>query len=143
MPNWIAISLTDIADANVIGKVDALRDEAQARGMSDPFPRITKKVVDLLRACIGFSGRYQVDSDTTTIPASLLELATMKIVRDAAKSIGLALSDDEKADEKTFESRINLIRQGEWPIEAADTPIAPNTVPSGSGFYGSDTPLEM
>jgi hypothetical protein len=73
---------------------------------------------------IGFSGKYIADQDTTALPGSLRDLAIKKIIRAMTVAVNLALTADEKDDERTYESRLDKIRQGQWPIELADNPVA-------------------
>ncbi|MDE2105144.1 MAG: hypothetical protein KGL39_48400 [Patescibacteria group bacterium] len=143
MPNWIAITLAQLEAASLLGIVDTMRDEARDRGLADPWTTLTPQITDELRACIGFSGRYQLDTDTTKIPRGLLPLALKKIVREMSRSLGRSLSDDEKSDEKTYEARLDLIRTGQWPVEAPDTPGDSNTVPGAPGLFGSDTQIQL
>lgn len=135
MSNWSAISLALLNNSSLLGIVDAMREEAQGRGLVDPWPVASAQTVDELRGCIGFSGKFALDSDATKIPRGLLQLALKKIVREMSRSLGRALSDDDVRDEKTYEARLADLRDGCWPIEPADDPIAAatavaNAVPS-------------
>jgi hypothetical protein len=127
MPNWSEISLDLLQAANLTGIVDALREEALARGMEDPWPETCAQVTDELRACIGFSGKYQLDADTAAIPKGLLKLALNRTVREISRRVGRALSADERDDDKLFEKRLDQIRSGQWPIEPPDNPLPSNT----------------
>ena len=123
MPNWRPIVLSDLNAASVSGKVALIQSAAAARSLPDPAPAAIANVTLELRGAIGFSGKYSVDQDATALPASLLELAIAKIVRAMARAIDLPFSPDDTADERTYESRLDKIRLGQWPVETADNPV--------------------
>jgi len=123
MPNWTIIAPTALDEASIRGIVEKYRDEAAARSLPDPATLIAQQV-DELRACIGFSGKYQLDADTTKVPRGLLPLVVRKVIREMSRSLGVALSDDDRADDKFYESRLDLVRQGDWPVETSDNPVA-------------------
>ncbi len=129
MPNWTEITLDLLNAANMTGIVEALREEATSRGMADPWPETCAQVTDELRACIGFSGKYQLDADTAAIPRGLLRFALGRIVREISRRVGRSLSADEKDDDKLFEKRLDQIRVGQWPIEPPDNPIVTGIAP--------------
>lgn len=124
MANWTTITVANLNASSVSGKVATIRQIATAKTMPDPAPAAIANITAELRGAIGFSGKYIVDQDATKLPNSILDLAIKKMVRDMSKTVNLPLSVDESADERTYEARLEKIRQGQWPIETADTPIA-------------------
>lgn len=145
MSAWSPLSLAQLQSTSLLGVVTALRDEAAAQGLADPWAAVAAQVTAELRALIGASNRYPLDGDTTALPASLLPLALKKAVREMKKALGTALSVDEQAEEKIYESRLALLRTGDWPVEAPDNPIPADTVPpsAATGFYGSADPVAL
>ncbi|HEY5079415.1 MAG TPA: hypothetical protein VII43_06190 [Opitutaceae bacterium] len=129
MSNWQEITLDLLNAANLTGVVDAMRDEAVARGMADPWPETSAQAVDELRACIGFSLKYTLDANTAAIPKGLVRLTLNRIVREMSRRVGRALSADERDDDKLFEKRLDQIRAGQWPIEPPDNPMPSATPP--------------
>lgn len=123
MSNWRPIILNDLNAASVSGKVVIVRNAASARSLPDPAPAAIGNITQEMRAAIGFSGKYQVDQDGTALPAGLLDLAIKKIVREMVRAVNLPLTADEQSDERTYESRLDKIRLGQWPIDPADNPV--------------------
>jgi hypothetical protein len=123
MSNWRPIILSDLTAASVSGKVTIIRNAASGRSLPDPAPAAIAAITQELRGAIGFSGKYIVDQDTTALPNALLDLAIKKIVREMVRSVNLPLTADEQADERTYESRLDKVRQGLWPIDPADNPV--------------------
>ena len=124
MSNWRPIVLNDLTAASVSGKVTIVRNAAAARSLPDPMPPAIALVTQELRAAIGFSGKYTVDQDPTALPSGLLDLGIKKVVREMTRAVNLPLNPDEQSDERTFESRLEKIRTGNWPIDPADNPVA-------------------
>ena len=73
---------------------------------------------------MGFSGRYTIDVDSAKIPSGMKPLALRKIVREMSRTIGRELTEDDRTDEKTYESRLDAIREGRWPVEPPDNPAS-------------------
>ena len=131
MSNWRTILLSDLTAAAASGKVGIIQAAATARGLPDPAAAAITMVTQELRATIGFSGKYAVDQVSTSIPSGLLDLAIKKIVREMTRAVQMGLTPDEQADEKTYESRLDKIRMGQWPIDLPDTPIVTGQVTVG------------
>lgn len=119
--NWLPLTADDLADARAAKLIEALRTKALGLDQTDPLPRAAETVVAELRAAIGFSGRYTLDADAKTIPASLKELAVQRVVRVAKQRVLLALTDAEQKDEALYQRRIEQLAAGQWPIEKPDT----------------------
>ena len=124
MANWTTLTADDLNASSVAGKVAQIRTIATRKALPDPVPAAIALIVAELRGAIGFSGRYILDADATTLPASLHDLAIKKIVRDVSKAVSFPLTADEIADERTYESRLDKIRTGQWPVEKPDNPVA-------------------
>lgn len=123
MSNWRPITTDDLNAASVSNKVTLIRNVATQRSLPDPAPAAILVVTQELRAMIGFSGKYAIDQNATAIPNGLLDLAIKKIVREMCKAVQYPLSKDEEADEKTYETRLDKLRSGQWPVDAPDNPI--------------------
>ncbi len=120
MPNWITLSASDLNDARAAKLVEALRTKALAVGQSDPVPRAVETVTAELRAAIGFSGRYVLDADATTVPASLKDLAAQRVIRAAKQRLLMAFTEAEQEDEKLYQRRLEQLTAGKWPVEKPD-----------------------
>ncbi len=129
MPNWTAISAADLNDHTVAELMDALRQQALGAGQTDPMPRIVEEVTNEIRGAIGFSGRYQVDADLTTVPKTLKEMAVKKITRTLKGRLQLALLEEEKTDSATYENRLKALINFGWPVDAPDNPL-PTPLPT-------------
>jgi hypothetical protein len=125
MPNWITITSDDLNDRTVAELFDALRQEALAAGQTDPMPRIIDDVTNQIRNAIAFSGRYQLDAVTSALPKALKEIAVKKITREMKGRLAQPLSETETADAKIYEDRLKALIDYRWPIDNADTPLAP------------------
>lgn len=96
MSRWISITVEDLEDAKVAAMVDALRTAALQSGQTDPAPRRIQTVVDNIRRKIASCPQNQLDADTTTIPASLLDMAVDLILADLKGRLEIELTQDER-----------------------------------------------
>ena len=129
MPAWTAITAADLNDHTVAELVAALRQEALAIGQTDPLPRIIVEVTNEIRGAIGFSGRYSVDADLTTVPNTLKEMAVKKITRTMKGRLQMPLLKDEEKDAATYESRLEALINFAWPVDKPDTAL-PSPLPT-------------
>lgn len=133
MPAWITITAADLDEARVAELVAALRQEALGVGQSDPMPGIIQKIVDEVRSCISFCHSTRLDVDPAKIPANLKDMVVQKVIRVMKARLLQPQSDDEKAEEATYQRRLVLLTKCEWPVDTTETPIAVATVqPQGS-----------
>ncbi len=133
MPAWITITAADLDEARVAELVAALRQEALGVGQPDPMPGIIQKIVDEVRSCIGFCHSTRLDVDPAKIPANLKELVVQKVIRVLKARLLQPQTDDEKAEEATYQKRLMLLTQCAWPVDTTDTPLGVATVqPQGS-----------
>jgi hypothetical protein len=120
MPNWIAITQSDLEDAKVAALVDALRTSALATGQTDPAPRVIADVVTEMRGQIGNHNR--VDSDATKIPASLKPIAVLLILFALKNRLEIALTEDERTEQRRCHEQLNRIEDGKRQVETPDSP---------------------
>ncbi|OAM89339.1 hypothetical protein OH491_13550 [Termitidicoccus mucosus] len=133
MSRWIPITLENLHESRTAKLVEPLRTKVLAEGQPDPLPpAITRTVVEI-RAAIAFSGKYRVDRDAAKIPASLLDLAVLAVVRKLKGRALMPLNDTEKEDERTYQKRLEQLNAGKWPVEIADDPEPGPVVQSGGG----------
>jgi hypothetical protein len=133
VPAWIIITAADLDEARVAELVAALRQEALGVGQPDPMPGIIQKIVDEVRSCIGFCHSTRLDVDPAKIPANLKELVVQKVIRVLKARLLQPQTDDEKAEEATYQKRLLLLTQCAWPVDTTDTPLGVATVqPQGS-----------
>ncbi len=119
---WQTLTIADLQAARHAELVDAVQRKAKAIGQADPIPVAIAKVVAEVRGVIAFSGRYSVDATTTTIAPNLADLCVQKISRSLMPRIGRALTEDEKAEEKVYQKRLEDLRDGSWPVDEPTTP---------------------
>jgi hypothetical protein len=132
MPNWTTISLLDLQEARAAKLVEALTTKALGDGQPDPSAGIVAKVVDELRAAIGFSGRYVLDAVDSSVPASLKDLAVQKVIRLAKTRLMMSLNDAEREEERTYQKRLETLISGKWPVESPDSPLSSSLVQSSA-----------
>ncbi|HEY1791557.1 MAG TPA: hypothetical protein VGG34_01450 [Opitutaceae bacterium] len=123
MSNWVTVTTDNLNASSVSGKVAIIRQIATNKGMPDPAPAAIATITGELRAVVGFSGKYALDTVLTAIPGGLLDFAVKKIVRDMSKTVGIQLTEDERTDEKVYEARVDKIRLGDWPIDLPDNAL--------------------
>jgi hypothetical protein len=118
MPNWILLTESDLNDATAAPIILAAASSVLAAGQPDPLPNLIAATVEELRGVIGFSGKYQLDGTSdATIPSNLKKMAVEKVCREARKRLRLQQQPADIEDEKTYQARLNAIRDGKWPIE--------------------------
>jgi hypothetical protein len=125
MPRWITLSLTDLNEFKVAELVEALRTEALAEAQGDPMPGMIGDTARELRAAVAFSGKYKLDANPETIPASLRALGAKKVVRELKGRLEIALKKKEETDDDIYEKRLVALKDGKWPVEEPDTVLSP------------------
>lgn len=127
MSRWIPITLADLEDAKVAKLVTALRTKALATvpAQTDPSPRITQSVITDIRRKIASCASNRVDADETTIPASLLPLATDLIIFRLKNRLEIELTQDERDNRSAHEATLNRIAACTDVIDQPDTPATP------------------
>ncbi|PTX95763.1 hypothetical protein [Opitutus sp. ER46] len=137
---WITLTIDDLNDARAGALVTAMRTKALAEGQSDPSPRVIQMVVDEIRRCIAFAQQTPLETDPTTIPQGLREMAAQKIIRVMKARLLQALTDDEKTAEQLYQKRLEQLTRAEWPVDKPATPLDPSPVNASlTGYFGSDT----
>lgn len=130
MDNWIIITDQDLDDAKVAELIDALRQEALREDppQPDPVPAIIRTVVDEIRNCIRMCPDTPVDVDPLKISRNLKEMAVAKIVRVAQQRLQMPFSDEQTAEERLYQKRLEMLTRCEWPVKKPDDPEADNQV---------------
>ena len=128
---WITITTANLQDSRAATMIAAVQTTALASGQSDPVPNIIASVCGEVRGAIGFSGKYQVSATASTVPPNLKDMTVQKIIRMAIRRLnqGALLTEDDRQEERVYESRLNLIREGRYPVDLPDDPmpVAPST----------------
>lgn len=132
MPRWIPVTLSDLEDSKVAKLVTALRTKALAVGQTDPSVRVIASVVTDIRRKIASCRMNRTDADETTIPASLLPLATDLIIFRLKNRLEIPLTEDERNSQRSYESTLNRIAACDDVIEQPDDAETP-AVESTSG----------
>src|SRR5256885_1255991 len=86
---------------------------------------------------MGFCVRYTNDAcygslDPNVIPPNIKNIAGQKIGRKLNGRLNMSLTDQERDDERSYDRRLNLIREGNWPIDVTNNPGNNLSVKQGS-----------
>ena len=123
---WISISEAMLNDAKAAPLIAAVANTNLAAGQGDPIPNLVASIAEEIRGAIGFAGKYQVSATVLTIPPNLKDMAVQKCVRICKRRLEQTLTQDERDEESTYQKRLGLIREGKWPVDNPDDPIAVN-----------------
>jgi len=123
MQNWIPITVDNLYDTKVAALVDACRTAALAQGQTDPTSRDIQSCIDRIRAEVSGCRTNQVDSDLTTIPKSLLDLACRMIIRKMKGRLEIELTTQEMREWDSDESYLKRIQLGAVPVDQPDAPV--------------------
>lgn len=136
---WIQITIADIQASRSGPLVLGFQTTALAPGQPDPVPVIIAQVTEEIIGSIGFSGRYTMDAsygsvNPNVIPPNLKDLAVEKICRKLKGRFtgSVGLTTDEREDEKDYERKMSLIRDGRYPIDVTNNPGNNLSVRGGS-----------
>jgi len=120
---WITLTAADLTDARAASLVEAVRLKVRDPGQRDPLAGLIDSVISELRGCIGFKSHAKLSATAGTIPPNLSLLAKEKICRVMKGRIAMALTDAEKEDERSYQSRLAALRDGEWPVDLPTDPM--------------------
>ena len=128
---WIAVSVTDLQNAQAGALVTAFQSTALASGQADPTGPTIAQVSDELLGDIGFSGRYTMDASQGTlvpnlIPPNLKDVCVKRVVRIMRGRLEMSLTADQIQDERTYQSIRTQIRKGQYPIDLTNNPSGSN-----------------
>lgn len=121
--SWVTITIADLKDAKAAALIDACRTAALGDGQSDPTPAIIADVTARIRAEAAACRANVLDADTTRIPAELKSLACRMIIRQCQSRLQLALTEDEREEQRNDLRYLERIAKCEVPISATDDPI--------------------
>ena len=122
--SWTAITIQDLYNSQVAPLIDAANSVALGSGQT---ARVTGAIAGVVLDIRGQCARVNIlDSDTTKIPASLKNLAVDMIFCRLKRSLQMELTEDERSNLKSCESRLQLIGDGKGFIDPPDSPIAVN-----------------
>lgn len=127
MSRWIPVTLSDLEDSKVAKLVTALRTKALAVGQTDPSPRVIQSVVTDIRRKIASCRNNRVDADETTIPASLLTLATDLIIARLKGRLEIELTKFEDDQLSRHETTLNRIASCADVVDEPDDSAEPET----------------
>jgi hypothetical protein len=124
---WIQIIEGDLNDARSAPVILAAQTTVLAQGQADPLPALIDKVTQEIRGVVGFSGKYNMDgASLTTVPLNLKDMAVSKIVRLAKQRLNMPWQPADTDDEKTYQARLNSLRDGRWPVDIPDVVASVN-----------------
>lgn len=133
---WTTLTGAMLDDAKAAALVAALRTAALGPTQADPVPGILADVVVRIRMEIAAGGRTRLSADATLIPPSLKRLALRMTLREGQSRLNalgaLALSEDERIEEKNDLRFLERIAKGEISVEEPTDPEAVPTVQSSS-----------
>lgn len=130
--SWIAITIDTLYEAKVAALVDACDSAALATGQANRSAGITQGVVNEIRNAVATCSQNQVDSDTTTIPESLRDLAVDLINARLKATLEMPLTEDEKSTITWRRQQLRDIARCELVVDQPDTAVAPD-VQGGGG----------
>lgn len=137
---WIILTIADLNDVRAGKMIEAARTKALADGQADPLPGAIAKVVAELRAAVAF-GNAALDQDTAKIPESFRDMAAQKVFRLLKARLMMALTEDEKEEERTWQKRLEQLCAGRWPVDATSAPTTAPAVQGGAAVeLASSTP---
>jgi len=122
---WTSITITDLNASKLAPLVSALRTAALASGQSDPVDEIKATVITRIRNKVSTCATNKVETDTTTIPASLKALACRMIIREAKGRLEIDLTEDERTQQGIDEKELTAVSRCELVVDQADVPTAP------------------
>lgn len=143
MPLWIPITVGTLNEAKVAALITAASSAAKATGQADRAAGIIQGVVDEIRLKIASCPRNSVDSDLTTIPKGLRDLAVDIIIARLKNAIEEELTDYEVAGLGRHERRLNRIADCKELVDLPDDPVDPDVDLGGGGTWGSGTKIPM
>jgi hypothetical protein len=131
MANWLAITIATLNEASLAALIEACDSAALGDAQPNRAAGLIQGVVNEVRTAIEGCPSRQLDQDTTTIPASLRDLAVDLIIARLKGAIKQALTEDER-DTIAWRRRVlKEIRSCDYPIEKPDTAIETPTTQSG------------
>lgn len=142
MPRWIPVTIADLNDAKLAALVDTLREAALADGQTDPSPRIIQSVIIDVRRKIASCASNRVDTDESTIPASLLPLVTDLAIYRLKNRLEQPLTQDERDNRDAHTQTLNRIASCADVIESPDdAKPAPVEAVSGTPSISNCRPI--
>ena len=138
---WITVTVADLMDDRAAPLITAAQTLCLTTGQADPVPGMIAELTEELRGMIGFSGKYQLSATANTIPPNLKHDLVHAAVRHCLRRINPAMySEVDRQDERDYEKRLDLIRQGQYPVDLPDDPlgVAPSTPVGAVGYNAGD-----
>lgn len=132
MPNWISITIETLNEASVAALIEACDSAALGDGQPNRAAGIIQGVVNEVRDSIAACKKNSVDSDLTTIPKGLRDLAVDLITARLKKAIKQPLTDDEARDVKWRRDQLADIQICKGPsIDQPDNAVQPEVQSGG------------
>jgi hypothetical protein len=127
---WVAVTVSDLQNAQAGALVLAFQTTALGQGQSDPTAQVLTDVSAELLGAVGFSGRYTMDASQGTfgagvpdlIPPNLKSLVVNKVVRIMRGRLEMVATAMQIEDEKTYQRTLDRIRLGQYPVDATNNP---------------------
>lgn len=129
--SWISITLATLYEDKVAALVDACDSAALGEGQANRSAAVIQGVVDDIRRKVESCRTNRVDSDLTTIPKGLRNIAATMILARLKNSIEQALTDDERNELKKCETDLNRIANCDDVVDQPDDPIPSTAEPAG------------
>jgi hypothetical protein len=125
MPRWVSIATADLEDTTLEKLVTALRTKALGTGQTDPSPRIIADIVKEVRRKVASCRNNTVDTDETTVPASLKRLTVDLVIFEMMARLRMPLSTDDDKKLSRHTRTLDRIASCEDVVEQADTAETP------------------
>ena len=137
MSNWIAITKDTLYEASVAKLIDAADSRALAAGQANRSAGIIQGVVDHVRRKVASCRRNQLDSDLTTIPKGLRDIAVDLIIARLKTALQQELNQDERENIARRERDLNRVANCEDVVDQPDNavvaPMEPTVPPPAFG----------
>ena len=137
MSNWISITKDTLYEASVAKLINAADSRALAAGQPNRSAGIIQGVVDHVRRKVASCRRNQLDSNLTTIPKGLRDIAVDLIIARLKTALQQELNQDERENIARRERDLNRVANCEDVVDQPDNaivaPMEPTVPPPAFG----------
>lgn len=124
MPRWLTITTATLNEAKLAALIDACDSAALEVGQANRAAGLIQGVVDEIRRKIASCQVNRLDSDTTTVPQGLRDLAVDLIIARLKNAIEQPLTEDERTNLARRIADLNRIAECKDVVDQPDDPIS-------------------
>lgn len=121
--SWVSITKVTLYDSKVAALVDACDTAALGAGQTNRSAGIIQAVVNDIRRKVASCRRNLVDSDITTIPQGLQNIAVDLIIARLKGALEMELTEDERRTVSQRERDLNRVANCEDVVDQPDNPM--------------------